>query len=118
MWNGSDSPPESMDGSGNNYKKVICSRNGVKVTLDDTDGPEQLILETPGGQKLTLKDGAGSVTIEDSNGNSIKLESAGITVTAVGEGDRQRIDGRDLRERCSRSTPACRSSAASCRATR
>jgi uncharacterized protein involved in type VI secretion and phage assembly len=82
LWNGSDSPPESMDGSGNNYKKVICSRNGVKVTLDDTDGQEQLVLETPGGQKVTLKDGPGSVTIEDSNGNSVKLESAGITVTA------------------------------------
>jgi uncharacterized protein involved in type VI secretion and phage assembly len=82
LWNGSDSPPESMDGSGNNYKKVICSRNAVKITLDDTDGTEQLILETPGGQKVTLKDGPGSVTVEDSNGNSVKLESAGITVTA------------------------------------
>jgi uncharacterized protein involved in type VI secretion and phage assembly len=82
LWNGSDSPPESMDGGGNNYKKVICSRNGVKVTLDDTDGQEKLTLETPGGQKVTLKDGPGAVTIEDSNGNSVKLESAGITVTA------------------------------------
>jgi uncharacterized protein involved in type VI secretion and phage assembly len=82
LWNGSDTPPESMDGGGNNYKKVIRSRNGVKITLDDTDGQEQLMLETPGGQKMTLKDGPGSVTIEDSNGNSVKLESAGITVTA------------------------------------
>jgi uncharacterized protein involved in type VI secretion and phage assembly len=82
LWNGSDAPPESMDGSGNNDKKVICSRNAVKITLDDTDGQEQLVLETPGGQKVTLKDGPGSVTIEDSNGNSVKLESAGITVTA------------------------------------
>lgn len=31
---------------------------------------------------MTLKDGPGAVTIEDSNGNSIKLESAGITITA------------------------------------
>lgn len=83
LWNGSDAPPESMDGAGNNYTKVICSRNGVKVTLDDTNGQEQLVLETPGGQKATLKDGPGSVTIEDSNGNSVKLESAGITVTAA-----------------------------------
>jgi uncharacterized protein involved in type VI secretion and phage assembly len=82
LWNGSDSPPLSMDGAGNNYKKQLCSRNGVKVTLDDTDGQETLTLETPGGQKVTLKDGPGSVAIEDSNGNSIKLESAGITVTA------------------------------------
>ena len=82
LWNGQDSPPESMDGAGNNYKKVVCSRNAVKITLDDTDGQEKLILETPGGQKVTLQDGPGTVTIEDSNGNSVKLESAGITVTA------------------------------------
>ena len=30
LWNGSDSPPESMDGAGNNYRKVLRSRNGVK----------------------------------------------------------------------------------------
>ena len=82
LWNGSDSPPETMDGAGNNYKKVIRSRNGVKVTLDDQDGQEKLILETPGGQKITMKDGPGAVLIEDSNGNSVKLETSGITVTA------------------------------------
>ena len=82
LWNGRDSAPESMDGAGKNYKKVLRSRNGVKVTLDDQDGQEKLILETPGGQKVTLKDGPGSVAIEDSNGNSVKLETAGITVTA------------------------------------
>jgi uncharacterized protein involved in type VI secretion and phage assembly len=82
LWNGSDAPPESMDGAGNNYKKVIRSRNGVKVTLDDQDGQEKFIAETPGGQKVTLKDGPGSVEIVDSNGNSIKLEASGITITA------------------------------------
>jgi len=82
LWNGQDSAPESMDGSGQNNKKVLRSRNGVKVTLDDQSGQERLILETPGGQKVTLKDGPGSIQIEDSNGNSVKLESAGITVTA------------------------------------
>lgn len=82
LWNGSDSPPESMDGGGNNYKKVIKSRNGVVITLDDQDGQESFKVETPGGQKITLKDGPGSVQIEDSSGNSVKLESSGITVTA------------------------------------
>jgi uncharacterized protein involved in type VI secretion and phage assembly len=80
LWNGSDAPPETMDGAGTNNHKVLRSRNGVKVTLDDQSGQEQLILETPGGQKVTLKDGPGSVEIVDSNGNSIKLESAGITI--------------------------------------
>jgi len=81
LWNGSDKPPESMDGAGRNFKKVLRSRNGVKVTLDDQDGQEQFIAETPGGQKLTLKDGPGSVEIVDSNGNSIKMEASGITLT-------------------------------------
>src|SRR5712664_2558466 len=63
LWNGNDTSPESMDGAGNNYKKVLRSRNGVKITLDDQDGQEQLVLETPGGQKITMKDGPGSIDI-------------------------------------------------------
>lgn len=83
MWNGQDQPPESMDGAGRNYIKKVRSRNGVQITLDDHDGQEKLILETPAGQKITLQDGPGSVTVEDSEGNSVKLETSGITVTAV-----------------------------------
>lgn len=83
LWNGSDSPPESMDGSGRNFKKVVRSRNGVKVTLDDQDGQEKLILETPGGQKATLKDGPPSLELVDSSGNSVKLEPSGITIVAA-----------------------------------
>lgn len=82
LWNGRDAPPQTMDGAGRNTVKQICTRNGVKLTLDDQDGQESLQLETPGGQRFTLQDGPGSVTLEDSNGNSIKLEAAGITVTA------------------------------------
>jgi uncharacterized protein involved in type VI secretion and phage assembly len=81
LWNGSDTAPASISG-GQNLFKVIRSKNGVKLTLDDSDGEEQCILETPGGQKVTLKDGPGKITVEDSNGNSITMESAGITITA------------------------------------
>ena len=82
LWNGRDSPPESMDGSGKNDKKVLRSRNGVTVTLDDRNGQEQLTLETPGGQTLTMKDGPGKIELSDANGNTVTLDSAGITVTA------------------------------------
>jgi uncharacterized protein involved in type VI secretion and phage assembly len=82
LWNGSDAPPQSMDGAGNNPIKMIRSRNGVKITLDDADGQEKFIVETPGGQKVTLKDGPGAVEIQDSNGNSFKMESAGVTLTS------------------------------------
>jgi uncharacterized protein involved in type VI secretion and phage assembly len=83
LWNGRDKPPESMDGAGNNSRKVIRSRNGVKVTLDDSTGQEKMILETPGGQRITLKDGPGAIEITDGSGNSVKLETTGITVNAV-----------------------------------
>ena len=80
LWSGANAAPDSI-GSGN-VRKIIKSKNAIQITLDDTSGQETLKLETPGGQKLTLKDGPGAVTIEDSNGNSIKLESSGVTITA------------------------------------
>jgi uncharacterized protein involved in type VI secretion and phage assembly len=83
LWNGSDAPPESMDGAGLNDKKVLKSRNGVTITLDDSDGQEKLVLETPGAQKLTLEDGPGAITIEDANGNSARFETSGVTITAA-----------------------------------
>lgn len=83
LWNGRDTPPDSASEDGKTDRKILRSRNGVKVTLDDSDGQEKLIMETPGGQKVTLKDGPGTVTIEDSNGNSVKLETAGMTLTAA-----------------------------------
>lgn len=83
MWNGRDKPPASMDGGGRNDQKVLRSRNGVKITLDDASGQEQLVLETPAGQRVTLKDGPSAVEIVDANGNSVKLEANGVTVTAA-----------------------------------
>jgi hypothetical protein len=71
-----------MDSAGNNYVKALHSRNGITIILDDTDGQETLTLETPGGQTVILKDGPGSIELRDSNGNTITMESSGITVTA------------------------------------
>lgn len=82
LWNGNAASPAALGSEGNRYKR-IKSKNGVTITLDDQSGQEMLKLETPGGQIVTLKDGPGTVTLEDSNGNSIKLESAGITVQAA-----------------------------------
>jgi uncharacterized protein involved in type VI secretion and phage assembly len=82
LWNGQDAPPEQMDGGNNNYLKTILSRKGVRITLDDTDGAVKLRLETPAGQKAVFSDADNSIVIQDANGNSIKLEAQGITVTA------------------------------------
>jgi len=81
LW--TDDPPERMDAAGSNYRKLLRSRTGIRVTLDDQDGKEALTLETPGGQKVTLEDGPGSIEIADHHGNSIRLEAGGVTVTAA-----------------------------------
>jgi len=83
LWNGSSTAPAQI-GSEGNRNKVIRSKNGVTVTLDDQSGQERFIAETPGGQRITLSDGPGVVLVEDSNGNSVELATAGITVIAAG----------------------------------
>lgn len=83
LWNGVDAPPESMDGAGLNNVKAIVSCAGIRITLDDSDGAVKLTLETPGGHSLVMDDGGRTVEVQDSSGNSVKLEAAGITVTAT-----------------------------------
>jgi uncharacterized protein involved in type VI secretion and phage assembly len=82
LWHGNAPPPHAMDPAGDNHQKVLRSRNGVQITLDDTPGQEQLVLETPGGCRLTLKDGPGGCEVVDSNGNSTRFTTDGITVSA------------------------------------
>lgn len=72
-----------LSGAGNADRYLLQTRNGLKLSLDETDGLEQLILETPNGQKLRLMDNPDSIEIEDSSGNSIKLEAGGVTVTTL-----------------------------------
>jgi uncharacterized protein involved in type VI secretion and phage assembly len=83
LWNGAAPPPAGIEAGGVNRYKRIKSKHGVVITLDDQQGQETLTLATPGGQSVTLKDGPGEITVEDANGNSIKLDSQGITVQAT-----------------------------------
>lgn len=82
-WNGSDRPPVSMDGAGRNNLRVIRSRRGHQISLDDSDGQETLTVETPGGQRITMRDAPASVEITDSNGNVARLDAGGVTITCA-----------------------------------
>jgi uncharacterized protein involved in type VI secretion and phage assembly len=85
LWNGQDKPPEDMDGSGNNYLKTILSRQGIRITLDDTEGAVKLRLETPNSQSIVLSDADNSITVENNSGNSIILGTSGIMITAASQ---------------------------------
>jgi uncharacterized protein involved in type VI secretion and phage assembly len=80
LWNGQDSPPETMDGAGQNNRKVIASRQDIRIILDDTDGQVSVTIQTPGGQQVVLRDTPASIELKDSNGNTVKMEGAGITL--------------------------------------
>jgi hypothetical protein len=57
-------------------RRVMQTRNGIRVMLSESDGQEQLTLEAPGGQKLTIKDGPALIEIVDVNDNSLRLDGA------------------------------------------
>jgi uncharacterized protein involved in type VI secretion and phage assembly len=78
LWSGGNAAPASI-GAGGNIVKRIRSKNGLQITLEDRQGQENIRLETPGGQSLTLRDGPGAILFEDSNGNSVRLESGGFS---------------------------------------
>ena len=56
LWNGKQRPPEN--------------------------DPERTLIRTKHGVTIVLDDGVGSVEVEDPNGNAVKLEASGVTVTA------------------------------------
>ncbi len=108
LWNGSDKPPETNDnivGSGGKVqKRIIKSRSGHTITLDDTQAAEQISIIDKSGQKILLESGSGKEKIEiiDKTGKSkivmdpvkqsVSIESAmDMTIKATGK---IQIDGK------------------------
>lgn len=72
LWNGQDAPPESgsqnIGGDGKVQRRIVRSRTGHTITLDDSDS-------------------GGGITIEDKQGNIIKLDSQSNAVTIEVKGN-------------------------------
>lgn len=79
LWSNTNPPP--LTSEAHNNKKQLCSRDGLKITLDDSSGAANILIETPAGQKLALQDNPAAIEISDSNGNTITLGSNGITIS-------------------------------------
>jgi uncharacterized protein involved in type VI secretion and phage assembly len=78
LWNGQDKPPKQNSdvvAQGKVNQRVLKTRAGHTITLDDTDGAE----------KITIVDKTENNKIEiDSKSNKITVESAGdVSVTAA-----------------------------------
>ena len=61
-----------------NHRKGYVSREKMKFIFDDQK--KIILLETPGGNRMTLSEEDKGVVIEDQNGNKITLDDSGIKV--------------------------------------
>jgi len=81
FWDASEAPPEAFEPPADG--RVLVKTEGGLITIyGEASKAGGITLQTAGGQKLVLSDGPGSLEILDSNGNRIKLEPGGITVTS------------------------------------
>jgi uncharacterized protein involved in type VI secretion and phage assembly len=97
LWNGKDPSPET-NSDGNNDVRVIHSRADHKITINDGSQPliqieladgkrvtlnrDGIELDDKQGNKVTMKSGGGSITIEAAS--SVSLKAPQISVEASG----------------------------------
>jgi uncharacterized protein involved in type VI secretion and phage assembly len=84
LWNGHDSAPDSLGGSGDSVDRwTITGKAGTKISIvEDSSGPT-IEFQTPGQLKGTMTDsGGGSIEFTDSMQTSVKIDSSGVTINA------------------------------------
>jgi uncharacterized protein involved in type VI secretion and phage assembly len=95
LWNGQDAPPESepLNGDGKVVKRVIKSRSGHVIRLDDTDGEEKIeIIDSSGNNKIIISTSDNTITVAadadiiiQSSSGKLKLSGNGIEITSQAE---------------------------------
>lgn len=89
LWNGKDAPPAN-NSDGQNNIRVIHSRSGHLVRLDDTNGDEKVeVIDKTGTNKITIKSSDNSMSLEctgnmslDCKGKMTLHASTGIEMTS------------------------------------
>jgi uncharacterized protein involved in type VI secretion and phage assembly len=81
LWNGQDSPPANNDDGKNNIR-LIHSRSGHLIRLDDSDGDEKIeIIDKTGSNSITIKSSDNSLAIT-CQGKLTLNASQGIEITS------------------------------------
>ena len=74
LWSGKMNPPE--ENKGKNDRRLIKSRSGHQVILDDTNGKERIEIKDKSGNNMLTID-TSTNTIEITSGQDIKLQAKG-----------------------------------------
>jgi uncharacterized protein involved in type VI secretion and phage assembly len=87
LWNGVDEPPEANGDiitNGRVQKRIIRSRLGHTITLDDSDSGGGITIQDKSGNKIVLDTASNALTIEV-NGN-VSVKAAGnLSLEASGQ---------------------------------
>jgi len=59
-------------------RKILRSRGGLKITMDDAADRERFVIETSGGQKFLLQNGPGKIEVSDGNATQRGSMPAGL----------------------------------------
>jgi uncharacterized protein involved in type VI secretion and phage assembly len=93
LWNGQDAPPESklLDGDGKVVKRIIKSRSGHVIRLDDTDGSEKIeVVDKSEKNSIVIDTGKNTITIQAdadivlrSSQGKVAIEGQSIELTST-----------------------------------
>lgn len=84
LWNGDQSPHEQLGGSGDRVDRwTIVGKAGTRIAIvEETSGQATISLTTPNeAQSLTIKETSGGAIELDAAGNTIKIDTSGVTIT-------------------------------------
>jgi uncharacterized protein involved in type VI secretion and phage assembly len=82
LWNGQDKPPEANAG-GKNDLRLVKSRSGHLIRLDDTDGAEKIeIIDKSGGNSITIDTASNTIVVTSAADVTIDAPQGTFTVNA------------------------------------
>jgi len=87
LWNGADSPPETLGGSGAAVDRwTIVGKAGTRIAIiEESPGAEKISLTTPGGQRILIDDSAGGKVEIFAAGNTVTMKPAGVSIETAGK---------------------------------
>ena len=87
LWNGSDTPIEgndaAVDGGNQVIHRIIKTRIGHTILLDDKDGTGQMKMTTCSGHFLTLNDRDQNITAQTKSGHQVLLDDQNRKIVVV-----------------------------------
>jgi uncharacterized protein involved in type VI secretion and phage assembly len=81
LWNGVDTPPQEFANDGKNNLRVIKSRSGHLIKLDDTDGGEKIeVIDKSGNNSIVIDAKENTITITSDKDIVLKASQGKISL--------------------------------------